>query len=214
MTENITMNIDPVHLAFRCTAEGAQKILNELELAETKVRRDRILVDISKAQAAVEKGDKRQLFVLGSLNKQDAAAGPLILSIERQIAEAKKRLAMAEEQAAAMVAAAQASVDAGSAQRDKVFEIICPDGRRVRRRGASQEDVRRRLQIGYTMVGQVHGADADGNGGFIPLPGFLTAILQAYEGELIKWLEARGIVGSDKETVVIALPSNGRESVQ
>ena len=32
------MNIDPVHLAVRSTAEGAQKVLNELEveLAEAK----------------------------------------------------------------------------------------------------------------------------------------------------------------------------------
>jgi len=42
-----------------------------------------------------------------------------------------------------------------------------------------------------------------------PHPGFLTAMLEAYEGELIEWLEARGIIGSDKQTVVV-LPRNGR----
>jgi hypothetical protein len=90
--ENI-MNIDPVHLAFRCTAEGTQKILNELEaeLAEAKVRRDKILVDIGKANDAAFAGDRRARLELSGLNKQDAEVGRLILSIERQVAEAKKR---------------------------------------------------------------------------------------------------------------------------
>jgi septal ring factor EnvC (AmiA/AmiB activator) len=209
MMENRAMNIDPVHLAFRSgTAESAQKVLNELEaeLAAAKQRRDKILADISKANDAAFAGDKRQLFALGALNKEDAAVGRLILSIQRQIAEAKKRVAMAENQAAAAKAA-----ESDVPVRDKLFEVVCPDGRKVRHRGASQEDVRRRLQVGYTVAGQVHGADADGNGGFIPRPGFLTAMLEAYEGEFIEWLEARGISGN---SVKVILPSDGRESMQ
>jgi hypothetical protein len=206
MMENITMNIDPVHLAVRSTAEGAQKILNELEagLAEAKARRDAILADIRKANDAAVRDQQARLKLPG-LNKEDAAAGRLIRSIEMQIAEARKRIAMAENQAAAAKAAKS---DAPVC--DKLFEVVCPDGRKVRHRGASLEDVRRRLQVGYTVAGQVHGADADGNGGFIPRPGFLTAMLEAYEGELIEWLEARGIIGSDKQTVVV-LPNNNRE---
>ena len=187
------MNIDPVSLAMRSTAEGPQKILDELEaeLVAVKARRDKISADIGKAEAAAEKGDKRALFVLGSLNKEGEAQGRLVLSIERQIAEAKKRLVMMANQAAAMRAA---SPDDTSYARDKLFEVVCPDGRRVRHRGASQEDVRRRLQFGYALVGQVHGADADGIGGFVPRSGFLTAVLEAYEGELIEWLEAHGLL--------------------
>jgi hypothetical protein len=63
------------------------------------------------------------------------------------------------------------------------------------------------------VAGQVFGADDAGNGGFIPRPGFLTAMLEAYRAELLEFLEAHGITGSDKQSVVI-LPSNGRESVQ
>jgi hypothetical protein len=59
MKGNITMNLDSVHLAFRSTTEGAQKILNELEveLAEVKARRGKILADIAKAND----GDRRYL---------------------------------------------------------------------------------------------------------------------------------------------------------
>ena len=157
---------------------------------QRKKQRDVILTDIRKAQVAAEKGDKRQLFDLAGLNKQDQAEGRLVLSIGRQIAEAKKRVVWRRirpwrcgRQAWTM----------HRMSRDKLFEVAAPDGRRVRHRGASQEDVRRRLQFGYALVGQVHGADADGIGGFVPRPGFLTAMLEAYEGELIEWLEARGL---------------------
>jgi superfamily II DNA or RNA helicase len=159
----------------------------------------------------VQKGrhNRGLMFALVPLNKQDEETGRLIRSIEHQVVEAKKRLAMvqAAEAGRARAAAAMASAPV----RDKLFEIACPDGRKVRHRGASQEDVQRRLQVGYSVVGQVHGADADGNGGFIPRPGFLTAVFEAYEDELMAFLVARGIVGSDKQ-VVIALPANGRES--
>jgi septal ring factor EnvC (AmiA/AmiB activator) len=207
------MNLDPVHLAFRSgTAESAQKVLNELEaeLAAAKQRRDKILADISAANAASVR-DQRARMELPRLNKEEAATGRLIRSIEMQIVQAKKRVAMAEAAAAGAAAARAAKSDAPV--RDKLYEIVCPDGRKVRHRGASQEDVRRRLQIGYTVAGQVFGADNAGNGGFIPRPGFLTAMLEAYEAELVAFLEARGIVGSDKQTVVV-LPPNGREAVQ
>lgn len=181
--------------------------VREVKLANAKKQRDVILIDIRKAQVAADMGDQRARFELAGLNKQDLAAGRLVLSLEAEVAQSRKRVEMAEAQDVAKQAA-QASVDAVNVRRDKLFEVVCPDGRRVRHRGASQEDVRRRLQFG-ALVGQVHGADADGIGGFVPRPGFLTAMLEAYEGELIEWLEARGISGGGKTTEV--LPSNGRE---
>jgi hypothetical protein len=174
----------------------------EAELATAKARRDKILIDLEKASAAAVR-DQRERLKLPGLNKEDAAQGRLIRSIEQQIVQAKKRVAMAQAQADAVRAKA-----APALVRDKLFEIICPDGRKVRHRGASQEDVRRRLQVGYAVAGQVHGADADGNGGFIPRPGFLTAMLEAYKGEFIEWLEARGI-----GRPVAVLPSNNREDL-
>jgi hypothetical protein len=183
----------------------------ETKLAAARKQRDVVLIDKRVAEARVDKGDQLARREVASLGKQDVELGRLVLSVERQLREAKKWLVMAETQAAT-AAAKRAELDDAALVRDKVFAIKCPDGRVVRHRGASQEDVRRRLQPGYIMVGQVHGADADGNGGIIPRPGFLTAMLEAYEGELIEWLEARGIVGSDKTVVV--LPNNNRESMQ
>lgn len=185
--------------------------LYESRLAASQKQRDTILIDKRVASARADKGDQLARREVASLGKQDVEVGRLVLSIERQLKEAKRWLAFAEDQAATAAATAAAKAN-GDAAHDKWFECICPDGRKVRHRGASQEDVRRRLQMGYTVAGQVHGADVDGNGGFVPHPGFLTAMLEAYEGELIEWLEARGIIGSDKQTVVV-LPRNGREAV-
>jgi hypothetical protein len=118
---------------------------------------------------------------------------------------------MARNQAA-VVEAKQASVDAAAVPRDKLFETMCPDGRRVRHRHHSLEALRKELQPGYSVVGQVHGASDDGLGGFVAdtNSNMMKALLDAYGSELIEWLGERGIVGSDKRPVVV-LPSNNRE---
>jgi hypothetical protein len=193
------VNIDPIHLAVRSsTSEGAQKVLNELEaeLVEAKARRDKITVDIRNAQAAAEKGDKRRMFTLGSLNKDEAAAGRLVLSIERQVLEARKRLDMMANQVAA---AKRASVDDVVLVRDKLFEVVCPDGRRkVRHRHHSLEALRRELQPGYIAVGQVFGAKEDDTGGFVadPKSDMMQAMLDAYGNTLLAWLAERGLRGA------------------
>jgi hypothetical protein len=199
MMENITMNIDPVHLAVRSTAEGAQKNLNELEaeLAEAKARRDKILVDIGAAQAAAEKGDKRQLFALGNLNKQDGEAGRLVLSIERQIAEAKKRVEMAENQAATAKAAVPIAEGA-----ERLFLVNTPHHlHQVRHKAHSVESLRSRLLPGYTIQGEIFGANDAGEGGVVAAiepkgPSIMAGLLAAFGDELITFLEGHGIVGS------------------
>jgi hypothetical protein len=202
---NITMmNIDPTVLAFRSTAEGGQKILDELEaeLADVKARRDRILADISKANDAAVRDQQARLKLPG-LNKEDAAAGRLIVSIEHQVSEARKRVAMAENHAAAG-AARRAEMTADGAAPDKLFEVVCPDGvRKVRHRAASFEGLRKKLQPGYSIVGQVFGANADDTGGFAASIGsdgkksnMMDGLLQAHGDILLEWLAQRGIVGS------------------
>jgi multidrug resistance efflux pump len=54
----------------------------EVKLAEAKARRDKILLDIRKASAAIDAGDKKARFAQGALNKDDAAAGRLVLSAD------------------------------------------------------------------------------------------------------------------------------------
>ena len=116
------------------------------------MRRDKILADIGKAND----GDRRQLSVFSSLNKQDAETARLIRSIEMQVREAKKRLDMAANQAAAMELKAAQQSDAVFG--DRLFEVETPDGRRVRHRYGNADGLQKILQPNYKVVAEVHGA--------------------------------------------------------
>jgi hypothetical protein len=131
---------------------------------------------------------------LAGLNKQDLAAGRLILSLEANVEVSKKRLEMAETQAAT-AAAKQASVDAAAVPRDKLFETVCPDGRKVRHRHHSLEVLRKELQPGYRVVAEVFAADSDDKGGLVEPIGQSTmkTLLAAHGDELIAFLAERGI---------------------
>jgi hypothetical protein len=156
------------------------------------------LLDIRKASAAVDAGDRQARFAQGGLNKEAAAAGQLILSLEAQVAEARKRLDMAVNWAAT-AAAKRASVDAAAIPHDKLFETVCPDGRKVRHRHHSLEALRKALQPGYVAVGQVFGANEEGTGGIVSgmgQPGMFTALLESHGDELVAFLAERGIIGS------------------
>jgi hypothetical protein len=109
MKGSIPMNIDPTHIAFRCGTEDPRGVVNDLEaaLADAKARRDKILVDIGKANDAAFAGDRRARLELSGLNKQDADAGRLVLSIEKQLGEARKHVKMAQAQAEAARAKSQ-----------------------------------------------------------------------------------------------------------
>jgi hypothetical protein len=167
------MNIDPVHLAWRSTtAEETQKVLNELEaeLASATSQRNQILADIAKANAASVR-DQRARLSLPALNKEEAATGRLLRSIEMQITEAKKRLAMVANHAA-VGAAKQASAEAVFG--DRLFEVETPDGRRVRHRYATVEGLQKILQPNYRVVAEVFGAGIDGKGGMVEALGHST----------------------------------------
>ena len=78
--------------------------------------------------------------------------------------------------------------------------IETPDGRHVRQQWGSIEGANALLQTGYRVVGQVHLADAKGEGGFVaPLDGptAMTALLDAHGDELVNWLAARGFIRND-----------------
>jgi hypothetical protein len=186
----------------------------EVKLAEAKARRDKILLDIRKASAAIDAGDKKARFAQGTLNKDDAAQGRLILSIEAEVREAKKRLDMALNQAEA-VALKRAQSDAAAVFGDRLFEVETPDGRRVRHRYATADGLQKMLQPNYKVVAEVFNAGIDGKGGMVEPLGQSTmkALLDVHGDELIAFLAHHGIVGSDNQAV-IALPSNGRKGMQ
>jgi hypothetical protein len=186
--------------ALDCPTRGVDDFretlrVREAKLANAKKQRDTILIDIRAASARADAGDQRARFELAGLNKQDLAAGRLILSLEADVEVSKKRLEMAETQAAT-VAAKRASVDAAAVSRDKLFETVCPDGRKVRHRHHSLEALRKELQPGYSVVGQVFGANADDTGGIVSRPGapsMLKALLESQGDELMAFLAERGI---------------------
>ncbi len=135
-------------------------------------------------------------FAQGSLNREDSAAGRLILSLEAQIAESRKRLDMAMNQAAT-AEAKRASADAG-APHDRVFEVTTPNGRVVRHRHESAGALQKVLMPGYRVVAEVFGAGIDDKGGMIEPVGQSTmkSLLAAHGDELVAFLAERGIIGS------------------
>jgi hypothetical protein len=189
------MKIEAIDLPAR-GVEDLRKVLNGLEvkLSGAKAQRDRILIDVRKASAAADMGDQRARFAQGGLNKEDAAAGRLILSLEAQVAEARKRLAMAETQVAT-VEAKRASADAGAVPHERLFEVVCPDGRKVRHRHESAGALQKALTPGYRVVAEVFGAGIDDKGGMIEPIGQSTmkTLLAAHGDELVAFLAERGV---------------------
>jgi septal ring factor EnvC (AmiA/AmiB activator) len=173
-----------------------RKVLNglEVELSDAKARRDRILIDVRKASAAADAGDQRARFAQGGLNKEADAVGRLILSIEGQVAEARKRVEMAEVQAAT-AAAKRASVDAMTVPHDRLFETVCPDGRVIRHRHESADALQKVLTPGYRVVAEVFGAGIDDKGGLVEPIGQSTmkTLLAAHGDELVAFLAEHGI---------------------
>jgi hypothetical protein len=69
-----------------------------------------------------------------------------------------------------------------------------------------------------SIEGEVFGANDAGEGGVVAAieptgPSIMAGLLAAHGKKLEAWLAARGIISSDKQTVVV-LPANNRESVQ
>ena len=169
--------------------------VREVKLANAKKQRDVILIDIRKAQAAADAGDQLARATLRALAKADVAAGRLVLSLEAQVAGARKRLAMAETQAA-LIAANKASVDAAPVPHDRLFEVATPfDARVVRHRHESAAALQKVLQPGYRVVAEVFGAGNDDKGGLVEPIGqsTLKTLLAAHGDELIAFLAERGI---------------------
>jgi hypothetical protein len=185
----------------------------EAELADVQARRDKILTDISKANDASVR-DQRARLQLPALNKSNVETGRLIVSIEHQVAEARKRVAMAANQAAAAAAAVPIAEGA-----ERLFLVNTPHHlHQVRHKAHSVEELRARLLPGYTVDGEIFGANDDGSGGVVAAiepkgPSIMAGLLAAFGDELITFLAKHGIIGSDKQATVV-LPSNNREKLQ
>jgi hypothetical protein len=148
--------------------EDLRKVLNDFEatLADAKDRRDKILLDMRKASAAVDAGDRQARLAQAGLNKEEAAAGRLILSLERELAEAKKCLAMGQAQVDAV--RAKAGVPIAENPADRLFLVSTPHNlHHVRHKARTIEALRARLLPGYNVQGEIFGANDAGEGGVV-----------------------------------------------
>jgi hypothetical protein len=195
------------------SVEDAKVALAGLEgkLQDALDRRDKIIVETAraadKAAAIGGIGDQSAKNSLGPLNKQAKAIDSEISLLRINITHARRRLELAEAHAES--AKAKQAAERGEPGRLVQLEIRAPDGRVLRQFHRSVETARAALQAGYEVIGEVIGS-----GVVSPIgPGtrsFMTSLLDAGGGELLEFLEAHGIVGGDKQTVVV-LPNNNRE---
>jgi septal ring factor EnvC (AmiA/AmiB activator) len=177
-----------------------QKVLNGLEgkLSGATARRDKIYLDVRRASAASDAGDQRQRVALAKLNKNSDAAGREVLAIEAQVAEARKRLAAAMNQADFVEAERNQTAANARDEAAKWFEVSTPDGRVIRHRAASLGALRGALLKGYVVTAEVFGASATGIGGVAAhigsdVPTIMGARLAAHGRELEAWLTSHGV---------------------
>jgi hypothetical protein len=194
---------------FRATLK-----VREMELVAAKKQRDTIQLDIRKTNAAIDAGDMRARLELSGLNKANVAIGRLILSIEGQVSEARKRVERGQAQVDAARAKAAVPITEGA---ERLFLVNTPRDHKVRHKAPTVEALRARLLPGYTIAGEIFGADDAGAGGVVAAieptgPSIMQGLLLAHGDELMAFLAERGI-GSDKQPVVV-LPANNREQMQ
>jgi hypothetical protein len=198
------------------SVEDARAALVGLEgkLSDAMARRDKIIIEISraadKAAAIGGIGDQSAKISLGPLNKQAKVIDSEIALLRINITMARRQLELAEAHAES--AKAKQAAERGETGHLVQLEIRAPDGRTLRQFHKSVDAARAALQPGYEVVGQVIGSGVVSPVG----PGtrsFMSALLASHGDELIAFLEAHGIIGADKQTVVV-LPSNNRESMQ
>jgi hypothetical protein len=119
---------------------------------------------------------------------------------------------MAEAQAEAARAKAAVPITEGA---ERLFLVKTPHNlHQVRHKARTVEELRSRLLPGYTIHGEIFGADDAGAGGVVAAieptgPSIMAGLLLAHGSELLAFLAEHGIGGGDKQTVIV-LPSNDR----
>jgi hypothetical protein len=168
----------------------------EAKLANAKKQRDVILTDIRKASDRVDMGNQAARFVLVGLNKQNVAAGRLIPSLEADVAQSRKRVEMAQAQVDAARAKAAVPIAEGA---ERLFLVNTPHNlHQVRHKARTIESLRSRLLPGYTIHGEIFGANDAGEGGVVAAieptgPSIMAGLLLAHGAELLAFLEAHGL---------------------
>jgi hypothetical protein len=176
------------------TLQSLEKRRDDLgiELERVRSRRLESQAELWRLSALAEKGDNKAKFAQEAVNKRVEADSTLIVSLEREVGQVKRQVDLARGQLAAIAARKHAD-ETAALPRDRLFEVVCPNGRRVRHRHNSLEALQKALQPGYSVAGQVFGANEDDTGGFVASKSTMSGLLAAHGDELVAFLAERGI---------------------
>jgi hypothetical protein len=186
--------------------EKAQDAVEAWECKLAVATREKSSVDRkvrSAATAAI--GDNKVRMSLAGLNKESEAAQRMVRTIERDLAEAKKRLGQVQNSLALQRANSAAMANAHLPPGQRLFVVVGPDQRQHGHRHRTPEALSATLQPGYKVCFEVFGSAADGTGGTVAsvggtdVPSFLAGILRASGPELLAWLQSHGVVFSNTE---------------
>lgn len=181
------------------------EVLTDEKLSGMAARRaasdDRMVLD-AQLTALAQKGDVEAIerridekkfahnrkFPPGFSSDAERASSAEIANMAGSLRWAKESRALAENQARTM----QFKADSAAGHSWRLFEVTAPDNRKIRQTAASLEDLRSRLQSGYTVSAEIFA------GGYVkpidgPSPAF-DGWLEAHGPELLKWLGEQGVV--------------------
>jgi hypothetical protein len=141
--------------------------LSTLGIAREKAatRRQVIFAALRQLSIKAEAGDRKAVAEQGPLNKSAEDESRLIVRIDREMNDVKRRLDLARGQSAVMASRA-AAAQSSTVEHAKWFEVSTPSGRVVRYKHASLESIRAALEPGYTVRSEIFGCDENGEGGF------------------------------------------------
>jgi hypothetical protein len=197
----------------------------ESKLSDALDRRDKTIQEISRASAEAEtsgvnsasNGARRPINSarnsLAPLNRLAKSIDSEIGLIRIQVTHARRMLELAEAHADTARAKAAVPIAEGA---ERLFLVNTPHHlHQVRHRAPSIEALRSRLLPGYTIEGEIFGANDDGSGGVVAAinptgPSIMKGLLLAHGPELLEYLAQHGISGTGKQAVVV-LPTNNRE---
>jgi hypothetical protein len=184
------------------SVEDSKAALAGLEgkLSDAMSRRDKIIIEISRAsaEAATARGINSARNSLVPLNKQAKVIDSEIALLRINITMARRALELQEAHAES--GKAKQAAERGATGRLVQLEIRAPDGRVIRQFHKSVDAARAALQPGYEVIGEVIGS------GVVSPVSFMKSLLAAHGDELIAFLAERGI----GDPVKVILPHNNR----
>ena len=138
----------------------------ERELAETTRERMQVLVETRRTCSQIdETRDAKIVASLAPLNRRANDLGNRALFLQKQLEDARRRLAFAVEQRGEQ-ARYEAHLRHMSLEKTAWFLVKTPDGRTIRHQHASADALAEELAPGYVVEARIFGTDKSGRGGF------------------------------------------------